>query len=419
MAIERECNSGKYEVNAAVGVIQIILKMIDTRESISLTRLSESLLQTKNKTFRLLTTLGQFGLLEKDKQNKYRIGVGLIDIAYRIIAKSACSERVSSHMKGLSNRINETVYFAKYVDKEFVFIDFVDCEQPIKTTSFVGMSIKIPEFDDNVIHDYKLSKISDVTVNVGGLHPDVTSVSILYGGTGGIDLGVLVVMAPSYRMPLERIESEIVPALINLKQHHVQLPEFANTQESPVGHEFEENKESMSCSLMSGENKANTSPDCMLISEFSKRLGVTPRAIRLYEAMKLVDPPMKSDGGTRYYSKKNLENLKFVLELKELGFSLLEIKHFINVRDNRDLSPLSSDILNTLNVSVKERIDSLNSLEGDILNFIEKQLLICSSLNENHVSEGGKCQSFKAYSKKGINMWQSKAHPRAMCIQSG
>jgi len=69
------------------------------------------------------------------------------------------------------------------------------------------------------------------------------------------------------------------------------------------------------------------------ISELASELGITARAIRFYEAKGLLRPP-RANGG-RVYTKRERARLKLILRAKSIGFSLAEVKQFLDLYGNR------------------------------------------------------------------------------------
>lgn len=65
------------------------------------------------------------------------------------------------------------------------------------------------------------------------------------------------------------------------------------------------------------------------VTELGKELGVTPRAIRFYEAKGLITP--QRAGGTRVYTHRDRGRLILILRGKKLGFSLREIKDYLDL----------------------------------------------------------------------------------------
>ena len=63
----------------------------------------------------------------------------------------------------------------------------------------------------------------------------------------------------------------------------------------------------------------------MRIGELAQRAGVTPRTIRYYESLGLLEPSEREGSGFRYYTEAELARLQKINALKELGLSLEEI----------------------------------------------------------------------------------------------
>lgn len=68
------------------------------------------------------------------------------------------------------------------------------------------------------------------------------------------------------------------------------------------------------------------------ITELAREFGVTPRAIRHYEAQGLIFP--ERAGQQRVYSKRDRTRLKLTLRGKRLGLALTEIKELIDMYDH-------------------------------------------------------------------------------------
>jgi DNA-binding transcriptional MerR regulator len=70
--------------------------------------------------------------------------------------------------------------------------------------------------------------------------------------------------------------------------------------------------------------------DLMRIGEIAAFYNISVKAMRVYEKMGIIKP-VKVDEKTnyRYYSVDQVQQLDALLELKELGFSLLEIKKLL------------------------------------------------------------------------------------------
>ncbi|MFD1626868.1 MerR family transcriptional regulator [Azospirillum griseum] len=70
------------------------------------------------------------------------------------------------------------------------------------------------------------------------------------------------------------------------------------------------------------------------IGELAEEFGLTHRTIRHYEDEGLLSPTR--DGQTRVYSHRDRARLVLICRGKRLGFSLAEIKEFLNLYDTGD-----------------------------------------------------------------------------------
>lgn len=86
--------------------------------------------------------------------------------------------------------------------------------------------------------------------------------------------------------------------------------------------------------------------DLLTVGELAKAMGVTVRTLQYYDKEGLLKTSVKSEGGRRLYTKKDMVKLHQILSLKYLGFSLDEIKNNLMNLDTPD-------------EVVKEQIDKL------------------------------------------------------------
>ncbi|MDD2735394.1 MAG: helix-turn-helix domain-containing protein [Desulfuromonadaceae bacterium] len=231
MAVEQAGGKQKYELQLVVETFLILEKILEANDGLTLTYICKSTQITKNKAFRMLATMIQCGILEKDERSIYKIGITSIGNAHKALAKASSLDKARFMMESLAKTINEAVYFAKYTGPEAVLVDFVDCCHPIKSASFIGAAIKLPP----VTYGISVAKISDITVDINGLSAEITTVSLPYGNGEGVATGALVVVAPTYRMTPERIEMEIVPALRDVVQRQqLQLNKITQERLMPM-----------------------------------------------------------------------------------------------------------------------------------------------------------------------------------------
>ncbi len=67
------------------------------------------------------------------------------------------------------------------------------------------------------------------------------------------------------------------------------------------------------------------------IGEFSRLARVSVKALRLYDRLGLLKPArIDESSGYRYYASEQLPRLNAILALKDLGFSLEQVKRVLN-----------------------------------------------------------------------------------------
>jgi DNA-binding transcriptional MerR regulator len=69
------------------------------------------------------------------------------------------------------------------------------------------------------------------------------------------------------------------------------------------------------------------------VGAVADRLGVSPRTIKYYEELGLVQPEARSPGGFRLYGEEEVERLERILRMKGIGYSLATIRELLAVRD--------------------------------------------------------------------------------------
>lgn len=86
------------------------------------------------------------------------------------------------------------------------------------------------------------------------------------------------------------------------------------------------------------------------ISDLAREFDLTPRAMRFYEDMGLLQPTRSGPGGRqRVYTNRDRTRLKLTLRAKRLGLSLNEARELIDMYDSpRDTGPQLRKFLQVL-----------------------------------------------------------------------
>jgi DNA-binding transcriptional MerR regulator len=131
------------------------------------------------------------------------------------------------------------------------------------------------------------------------------------------------------------------------------------------------------------------------ITELADELGVTPRAIRFYEAKGLLEP--QRAGATRVYSHRDRGRLQIILRGKRLGFSLALVQKYL---DLYDADPTHKVQLQHLLAGARQRIAELEAQRQDLELTIE-ELREIEELTLDALQSPGRKNSPSKSSKKG------------------
>src|SRR5436309_7367089 len=77
--------------------------------------------------------------------------------------------------------------------------------------------------------------------------------------------------------------------------------------------------------------------EALKVGELARRTGLTIRALHHYDAIGLLRPSLHTEAGHRLYSAGDIARLQQILSLRQLGFSLEEIRDCL---DQPGFSPL-------------------------------------------------------------------------------
>ena len=102
-------------------------------------------------------------------------------------------------------------------------------------------------------------------------------------------------------------------------------------------------------------------------SDAARRLGISAKALRLYEQRGLL-APIRSDAGWRVYGPKDMERASEIVALRALGFSLAQVARVLT-GDSRGLEPALAAHESTLQARLRElatALDRLRALRGDL-----------------------------------------------------
>jgi len=76
----------------------------------------------------------------------------------------------------------------------------------------------------------------------------------------------------------------------------------------------------------------NTNRKSYTAGQLAKVTNVNIQTVRFYDRQGILKPASRTEAGYRIYDKEGVKRLNFIIQAKELGFSLKEIKEFLELR---------------------------------------------------------------------------------------
>ncbi|HEV7372482.1 MerR family DNA-binding transcriptional regulator [Arenibaculum sp.] len=124
------------------------------------------------------------------------------------------------------------------------------------------------------------------------------------------------------------------------------------------------------------------------ISELAAEFQVTPRTIRFYEDQGLIAPAR--DGLNRVYSHRDRGRLALILRGKRLGFTIAEIKDFLDLYDVDDQQVEQMRFLLRRGRERQEQLrEQLRDVEQTLAELAELESQIVAHLGARGAAGGG------------------------------
>jgi DNA-binding transcriptional MerR regulator len=157
-------------------------------------------------------------------------------------------------------------------------------------------------------------------------------------------------------------------------------------------------------------------PTAMKIGELAKQTGLSIRTLHYYDQIGLLSPTHRTESSYRLYIDRDIIRLQQIISLRQLGFSLEEIRECL---DNRTFSllqtiemhkerlqeqiVLSSKILDRLNIIAKE-------LQNTNLTSISQLLQIIEAITMSNLQSPIPFERFTPAAIHALELAQSEAH---------
>lgn len=234
-----------YTVQTVNNALELLEALAESPGSMTLGQLTKRIGLNRNKTFRLLTTLCEKGVAERDvKTGTYRLGIYSMALAQKFLVHASVINYAHPILADLVRKHGEAVYMTVLKDDEVLFLDMVDCAQSVKAASMVGR--RFPFFTnaagkvmkaldsrelleklfkkrgrgdgmpnlDRFESELREIRSRGVAIDSGGLGEGIICVAVAVRDYAGKVVGAITMLGPSFRMIADRLEKEIIPSML-------------------------------------------------------------------------------------------------------------------------------------------------------------------------------------------------------------
>jgi len=139
MISKHETTEQRYHVPSLVRALQIFELLAAEPESLGISEISARLSLPKNSVFRILTTLADYGYLNRDPAHKrYVLSRKLLALGYAAIDEANLIEKSLEPMRTLRDITQESVLIGTLSSHRGVVLEQLPSPQPIKVTVEIG-----------------------------------------------------------------------------------------------------------------------------------------------------------------------------------------------------------------------------------------------------------------------------------------
>ena len=236
----------EYIMKSVSCAFEILERLAEAQAGLSLMQIATPFELTRNKAFRLMSTLCDTGLVERDPESLlYRLGPCSVALGQKFVMNSGIVHSAHPVLEQLARKHHEAVYMSVIKDDDVFFIDMVDSDQQIKADSLLGRrfpffttaagkAIKALDSRDRLEHFFKrkgrkrmkaaevshlaseLEEIRSkgVAVYSNDLGDGIISVAVAVRDYAGKAICAITLIGPSFRMLAGRLENEIIPSML-------------------------------------------------------------------------------------------------------------------------------------------------------------------------------------------------------------
>ena len=109
--------------------------------------------------------------------------------------------------------------------------------------------------------------------------------------------------------------------------------------------------------------------DAFKRGQLSRKLGCNLETIRYYENIGLIGPADRSASGHRLYYKPDIDRLRFILRLRQLGFSIDDVRSLLETVNSGEFTCSEiAEVAEQHILTIRAKINDLKRLERNLTN---------------------------------------------------
>src|SRR5512136_2354805 len=130
-----------YNVRAVERALQILSSFDDQHTERGLSEIAQEVDLHKATTHRLVTTLVNYGYLERTEGQKYRLGLRLTDLGYKAIRRMDLRREALPYITQLSRQMEEACDLSIFDRGEVFYIEYVPGPHTLTVAAAVGQHL--------------------------------------------------------------------------------------------------------------------------------------------------------------------------------------------------------------------------------------------------------------------------------------
>ncbi|MBD1399798.1 IclR family transcriptional regulator [Pelovirga terrestris] len=219
-----------YNIRSVENALHLLEALASDGDRYSLAQLSDRLDMTKASLFRLMATFENMGYVERGEHTgEYQLGMGAFETSQKLLARMPLLRHARPVMSHLARQCDESVYLVVRRGQDALFLEMADNDQKVNVAPLTSHRFALERCapgklmlafsegplaaPENTTSDQSQYRSQRYCVDHNGLGEGSSALAVPLFQQGQKLAGCLTIVAPTFRMNDQRINSELLPAL--------------------------------------------------------------------------------------------------------------------------------------------------------------------------------------------------------------